>query len=141
MSNRNMRDSFYLPLVEDSLDLVLQSLLGLGVSKLVLSNDLLEFLSGIGELTMDEESSWEEVIVVDYFDEWFDLGSSLNFIFAHVLCDFTRGSLDTSNQGVWETLALLSIIKLLNNDCFLSSSSSGEHNAYSACFHSIKKDS
>lgn len=65
MRTRNKWDSFYLPLVEDSLNLVLQSLLGLGVAKLVLSNDLLEFLSGIGELTVDEESSGEEVIVVD----------------------------------------------------------------------------
>jgi len=63
-------------IVEDFLDLLLQLLSGIWVSELVLGNNLLELLAGVGEFTSNHESGWEDMVVVDVLDEWLNLGSS-----------------------------------------------------------------
>ena len=115
-----------LPIGEDSLDLVLKSLLGLLVGNLVLGDDGLELVAALGELTSDEESSWEDVVIVHDLDEWLKGRSSGNLLLAHFLGHLEWGSLDTGNEGVWELFALLAIVEWLDDDGLLSSSSSGE---------------
>ena len=121
---------------EDGLDLVLQVLSGLLVGKFVLGNDGLELIATLGELSGDEESGWEDMVVVHDFDKWLEGRFSGNLLLGHLLGNLSWGSLDSSNKGVWECFTLLSIIEWLNNDGLLSSSSSGEENDNSACFHS-----
>ena len=117
----------YLPVVEDSFDLVLQCLSGFGVSELVLSDDLLELLASGGELSSDLESGRQKVVVVYQFYEWFDFRSSSNLFLAHFLVNFEWCTLNTSHEGVWILLAtLLSFIEILDNNGLLSCSSSGE---------------
>lgn len=70
---------------EDFLNLVLEGLSGLLVGKLVLSDDLLELVSGLGELTGDLESGWKNVVEVDDLNECLNVGSSLDLLLAHSL--------------------------------------------------------
>lgn len=59
-----------LPLGEDLLDFVSELLSGVLVGKFVFRDDLLEFLSTLGEFSGNLESSWENMVVVDDFGEW-----------------------------------------------------------------------
>lgn len=124
-----------LPLGEDSLDIVLQLLSGLLVSQFVLSNDSLEFLTTLSELSSDLESGWEEVVIVDNFNKWLKSGSSLDLGLTHSLGNLHWGSFDTSNDSVWEGFTFLSIIKLLDDDGLFTSSSTCEQNDNSAWLH------
>ena len=111
----------------DGLDLLLQVLSGLLVGVLVLGNDSLELGSLLGgEFTGDEEPGWEDVVIVNDFDEWLEGGSSLDLLLAHSLGNLEWSSFDTSNESVWEGFSLLALIELLDDDGLLSSSSSGE---------------
>ena len=120
---------------EDLLDLVLELLPGLLVGQLVFSNNSLELLSGLSELSSDLETGRQDVVVVHDFGEWLQGASSLDLGLAHSLGHSQRGSLDSGHKGVGEGLALLSLIELFDNNGLLSGSSSGEQDDDSAWFH------
>jgi hypothetical protein len=61
------------------------------------------------------------MVHVDILDEWFDLESSLNLFFRHILGNFSWISGDTSNKAVAELFVLLSIVIVSEDDGFLSS--------------------
>ena len=63
----------YLPLVEDTFELLHEFLSVVSLFKSVLSNDLLKLFASAGELASDLESSWQKVVVVNKLDEWLDL--------------------------------------------------------------------
>lgn len=111
---------------EDGLDLLLKSLSGLLVGEFVLGDDGLELSAALGELSGNEESGWEDMVVVHELDEWLEGRLSGNLLLGHLLGDLQWGSLNTSDESVWECFTLLSIVKSLNNDGLLTSSSSGE---------------
>jgi hypothetical protein len=57
---------------EDTLDLFLQSFLGLWVANFVFSNNSLEFLVSLSEFSSNLESGWEDMIVIDDFHKWLE---------------------------------------------------------------------
>ena len=127
---------------EDLSDLLLEGLSGLLVGELLLSNDVLKLGSLLAsELSSDGESSGEDVVIIDDFDESVDLGPSIDLLVAHSLSDLLGVSFDTGNEGVGEALALLSLIEVFHNDSLLSSSSSSEEDDNSAGLHTKENNS
>ena len=74
---------------------------GFFVAKLVLADDVLEI-----DVSCDQVSCGHQVVVVYGLHEWLDLGSSFDFLLAHLLGHPQWVSLNASHQSVSEFLVL-----------------------------------
>jgi len=115
---------------EDSLDILQHILSGFFVGHFIISDNRLElyFIIDSDKFSGNLESSWENMIVIDEFDKWLEFASSSLLFLAHSSGNSERTSLYTSDNGMPKILVLvfITIIKLLDNDGFLSSSSSSK---------------
>lgn len=79
-------------------------------------------LEGLGRdrslktLKLESVAGWHQVVVVDHLDEWLDLGALGLAGLAHAAGDLGWVTLNTSDNGVWVWVRLVSGILWLNND-------------------------
>ena len=134
-----------LPGLELLLELSLHLLAGFRCSHLLIGDDVLEI-----QIILDDESSGEEMVVVDELDEGLESALSIDFLLAHASGDLSWGALNSDDESVGELLVLhsklknnknylLAIVVLLDNDCLLASSSTCEQNDNSAFSHAKTK--
>ena len=82
-------------------DFLFHLLPGFFVCHFVFTDDGLEV-----DISRDDVSGGNEMVVVDDLNEWLDLGFSFNFLCTHSLGHFQGVSLNASNESVGELLIL-----------------------------------
>merc|ERR1712018_867240 len=84
---------------------------------------------------VDGVSGWHHVVVVDDFDEWLQLVSAGNLLFAHRFGDFSWVSVNTGNQSMSVESVLGTFVVFLDDDGFSASVFASGDNDYSSGFN------
>lgn len=121
------------PLVLASLVLLLKSLLDLLLGLFSLGW-LLEGVggnNGLEGVEFESVTSWHQMVVVDDLDEWLDSSSLGNLLFAVLLGNLQRITLDTSDQRMSEWVGLGALVVWLDDDNLLTGVSTADNDSYS----------
>ena len=83
------------------LELFLHFGTSLGVRHLLLGDNILEL-----QIILDDESGWEQMVVVDELDEGLHSALSIELLLAHASGNLAGGTLNTDDEGVAELSVL-----------------------------------